>query len=525
MSLDASGRANGVAQRVSSPLTDATGVMVQSFDLTARQDGDFSIVSRKQIAAEDRFTVELATVDTTGKTSLPTRLIHDADTFQPLTTSEVSVTATASRLRVDFNLVGQTTLTRDMLQRDMRLDHGAGPLRDLEPLSIFSPAIAPQWIDSASLGSGQTVTVGMDTRIVHGWITSAKGKILTDFRIDRDIPHNGGSSLPNGPNGEVAALNSGDFVVVWKDAMTIAGEFHGGIVARRYDSTGTPVGIHIPINSADGAASAPQIVALKTGGFLVAWDDYSTDYSAPGQYVVRAREFGPTGHAVGREFTIADDRPGGLDLALGDNGRVLATWQDKLDPTSYDTLARSVLIADEARDFAGVIQGNARANILTGTRHDDIINGQAGHDRLSGKGGRDDLRGGNGNDRLLGGAGNDLLDGGTGRDTLNGGSGDDVLTSGGRHRDIMTGGAGDDVFVFHKTGSRTEAVITDFNVHRDHLAMNGFGLENEYLPPFRQTKAGLLFEVTPRADPDNNYSILLEGVRRSQLDDMSISFF
>lgn len=55
--------------------------------------------------------------------------------------------------------------------------------------------------------------------------------------------------------------------------------------------------------------------------------------------------------------------------------------------------------------------------------------------------------------------------------------------------------------------------------------MNGYGLEGEYSPPFRQTTKGLLFEMTARSQPDNNYWILLEGVKQSQIDEISFSFF
>lgn len=524
--LGANGRAKGDPQPVPSPLSADTGVLVQDFDLTAREDGGFAIATRNQIAKANRFTIEIASVDATGKTTLSPRIVHEAGTFQALSQSHVSLTETGNRLRIDHTLAGPGPLDRSIYERDVGLNHQPVQTRSLIPNSVFSDGMAQDWIDSTTLSSGHTVTVAMDRQMVHGWLASSKGKILKDFRIDRDIPYSSGETYKSSHSGELAALDSGDFVVVWNDTISIGGEIHAGIVARRYDGSATPVGVHIAIDSGrDGAVVDPQVVALDSGGFLVAWNDYSNDFSDNGQYVVRAREFGPTGAAVGREFTIADDRPGGLDLARGANGRVLATWQEKSDNASYDNLARSVLIADQARDFAGVIQGNGRANKLTGTASADIIKGMGGNDRLSGLRGDDDLRGGAGNDLLLGGAGNDILDGGSGRDTLRGGAGDDILVSGGRARDVLIGGPGEDIFIFHKTGKRTEAVITDFDVRKDHLAMNGYGLEGEYSPPFRQTTKGLLFEMTARSQPDNNYWILLEGVKQSQIDEISFSFF
>lgn len=524
--LGADGRADSGPRQISSPLKKDTGILIQSFDLTARDDGGYAIASRNQIAAENRFTVEIASVDAMGKGIAPTRIVHDAAKFQALTQSKVSITETGDRLRVDFSLAGPGALDRSILERDVAPNHASVAGRTLHPKAISQDGIAPEWLDSTTLTSGRTVTVAMDRRVVHGWLESPGGKILKDFRIDRDIPHAGGHAYNSPHSGEIAALDSGDFIVVWEDAISIGRDDHAGIVARRYDASGNAVGTHIAIDSGNsGIVDAPQVVALDSGGFLVAWNDYSDRFSDRGDYVVRAREFGPTGAAVGREFTIADDKPGGLDMARGENGRVLATWQETSDASAWDKLARSVLIADQARDFAGTIQGNGRANTLNGTGSADIMAGMGGNDRQSGKRGADDLRGGAGNDLLLGGAGKDILDGGAGRDTLRGGSGDDILVSGGRARDVLSGGAGEDIFIFHKTGKRTEAIITDFDVDKDHLAMNGFGLENEYFAPFRQTKAGLLFEVTPRTAPDNSYWILMEGVKRAELDDISFSFF
>ena len=67
-----------------------------------------------------------------------------------------------------------------------------------------------------------------------------------------------------------AALNSGNYVVVWSDQN---GDGSGtSIHAQRFDESGAKVGADLVVNStAFESQNSPVVVGLSSGGFAVAW--------------------------------------------------------------------------------------------------------------------------------------------------------------------------------------------------------------------------------------------------------------
>ena len=358
---------------------------------------------------------------------------------------------------------------------------------------------------SATARDGTVASVvtstGMDL-----FLHDVRAKSVSIHHVDfRGLP---GGGFTSGGSPGIAALASGDFVVVWSS--------RNGVEFTRYDTSGLEIGDRMVVDEnvySTSNAYYPELVALDSGGFLIAWAQYRTDSQGGRTTALVAQEFGPTGQKIGKLIEIAEPEeqgPDELKLAVGDNGKILSLVAE------YDEgVTAQILQAANLPDFQGVEQGGRGSQKLVGGRKTDFLDGGAGNDKLIGRKGHDDLRGGNGNDKLNGGVGNDVLMGGDGNDTLIGGRGADVLV-GGEGRNTLKGGGGADVFVFHEGESVTRATIKDFKPGVDRITMTGHGLYNEYRPDMFDTAKG----VTLKASQDNNPTqiiVHLNGVSSDQL--------
>jgi Ca2+-binding RTX toxin-like protein len=253
------------------------------------------------------------------------------------------------------------------------------------------------------------------------------------------------------------------------------------------------------------------VVALRDGGFFVAWHDH-TAARLVGQ------RFSATGAGVGTAITIAN---GGdisqSELGLTDDGRILVTFKRGTDISQVILDPREKIIVGDntsetitSRIDGATVNGNGGNDTLLGQQAADVLNGSAGADLLKGAGGNDVYHvdsggdivseaGGSGVDtvvssfsfslantaRVLGAVenlalgnvaaatsatGNNLSNVITGNNfanTLSGGVGNDTL-NGGIGADVMNGGVGDDRFfvdnavdkVFEAANQGTDTVYT-----------------------------------------------------------------
>jgi hypothetical protein len=123
-------------------------------------------------------------------------------------------------------------------------------------------------------------------------IVSSAGAVLFggNFGVD--------GSLNDQTDVHVAALTGGGFVVVWREANG-DGNFDG-IRARLYNNTATALAPAFTVNTTTaGIQFEPDVAALNDGGFVVVWKD--ADLS-----LLRGQRFDATGHAVGVEFTAGN---------------------------------------------------------------------------------------------------------------------------------------------------------------------------------------------------------------------------
>ncbi|MEO1367266.1 MAG: SdrD B-like domain-containing protein, partial [Acidobacteriota bacterium] len=139
--------------------------------------------------------------------------------------------------------------------------------------------------------------------------------------------------------GEVAALDSGDFLVVWSAPTASSGR---QILGRRVGTDGAPVGADFQI-SQDGASYYPSAAAHREG-FVAVWEQPDTD-------ALTGRFFDFDGQALGSEFdlgTTANYKV--IEPVAGD--RFMVAWRQPNDGSSVGVRGQLV-------DFPGVPVGSA----------------------------------------------------------------------------------------------------------------------------------------------------------------------
>ena len=124
----------------------------------------------------------------------------------------------------------------------------------------------------------------------------------------------------------VAMGGNGAFVVVWED-FGFDG-YDQAVVARRFDSSGTPLAVEFQVNSYTLSSQDRPAVQLEgDGDFVVAWE------SSGGQdgdgFGVFAQRFGSAGVRQGGELQVnveTESSQSEPDLAIGGGGDFLVTW-------------------------------------------------------------------------------------------------------------------------------------------------------------------------------------------------------
>jgi hypothetical protein len=80
--------------------------------------------------------------------------------------------------------------------------------------------------------------------------------------------------------------SAGDFVVAWSSHGQDGSSY--GIIARRFNSTGTALGGELQVNSyATGVQSVPSVGIDGDRDFVVAWRSYGQDGSQNGVFARR----------------------------------------------------------------------------------------------------------------------------------------------------------------------------------------------------------------------------------------------
>jgi len=138
----------------------------------------------------------------------------------------------------------------------------------------------------------------------------------------------------------VAMNSSGDFVVVWQSFYQDG--YAGGIAARIFDSGGTALGADFIVNSETAHTQDLPVVALNAAGeFVVAWVD--SPVSTPGTIDIFARRFDSMGSPLGGDFQVNTFTTGTQiypSVALSDSGSFMIAWGSDVYPGSFPITGR-----------------------------------------------------------------------------------------------------------------------------------------------------------------------------------------
>ncbi len=136
---------------------------------------------------------------------------------------------------------------------------------------------------------------------------------------------------------DVAASADGSFVVVWDSYGQDGSDY--AVVARRFDSGGSPLGNDTVVNIFTTADQDDAAVAwLSNGEFVVLWESYEQDGS---QDTVIGRRLDSVGQPVGTEFTVNTYTTYGQDdpavAALGGGGFAVV-WESAEHAAGYPAI-------------------------------------------------------------------------------------------------------------------------------------------------------------------------------------------
>ena len=151
---------------------------------------------------------------------------------------------------------------------------------------------------------------------------------------------------------KIASDSDGDFVVVW-EAFSADGSA-GGVFARRFNSSGSAVGIDFMVNTfTDQNQTGPVIASQADGDFVIAWESFNQIVS--GGYDIFAKRFNSAGTAQAGEFQVNRYTSDSQDLpaiATDADGDFVVAWNSLHQDSGY------LGIFARRFDSAGVGQAN-----------------------------------------------------------------------------------------------------------------------------------------------------------------------
>ena len=198
--------------------------------------------------------------------------------------------------------------------------------------------------DVAALDDGSFVVVWRDQVSAPATPPNPNGSNILAQRYDAAGAAIGGEFLVNTQatgnqvRPQVGGIDGGGFVVAWSDASGVSDGSFSSVNAQIFNSGGGKVGSELVVNSqAFSTQSFPAIGRLTNGGFVVTWADFVG-------FSVKAQVYTAGGASVGGELTVdtqtgsTQEQPGVAGLS---NGRFVIVWGDN-NTTAGDNSGYSV---------------------------------------------------------------------------------------------------------------------------------------------------------------------------------------
>jgi hypothetical protein len=164
---------------------------------------------------------------------------------------------------------------------------------------------------------------------------SAGTPLTTDFHVNTytmSIQH----------RAQVAAESNGDFVVVWQSFTQAQGGTYT-IFGQRFTSAGAPIGIEFQVQSSTVFYSwQPKIASDSDGDFIVVWESSFGDASFGSVF---ARRFNSSGSPLGIDFmvnTFTPQKQGNPVVAADADGDFVIAWEsfNQIVSSGYDVFAK-----------------------------------------------------------------------------------------------------------------------------------------------------------------------------------------
>jgi hypothetical protein len=140
----------------------------------------------------------------------------------------------------------------------------------------------------------------------------------------------------------VAMDGDGDFVVVWDRWRSTSANWYG-VIGRRYDAVGNPLGgeFQIPtVTTVRGGSRHPEVASDAEGNFVVVWHHGES----AARYDIYARRFDADGNALGAEFVVNASTTGSQKypgVAVESGGDFVVVWESGPGwPESYEVVGR-----------------------------------------------------------------------------------------------------------------------------------------------------------------------------------------
>ena len=207
-------------------------------------------------------------------------------------------------------------------------------------------------VNSTGAGRQTSPAVAMDAEgnvaiLWEGVAPAGAGEAILGQRYDAAGAPQGGEFRASGAPGlesspAVAMDEDGNFVVAWvTSSKDLAGT---GIMAQRFDATGTAVGNEFRVNgTAAGNQRDPVIAMTASGAFTIAWENRDQDGDGIGIFAQRYNAAGaPLGGEIQANLTTAENQ---FDPAIGMDaaGNVRIAWvSDGQDGSGYGVYLRSL---------------------------------------------------------------------------------------------------------------------------------------------------------------------------------------
>jgi len=152
------------------------------------------------------------------------------------------------------------------------------------------------------------------------------GPNFTDeFRVDTYTSSNNTHSTPG-----VGADSTGRFIIAWAGPISGAS---GGVIGQRFDSAGNALGgnfIVMTYTAMSGSASRAAVGTAPNGDFVVAWDMIG-DSSTMNQYDIFARRYASSGAPLGAVFRVnsyTSDKQENAVIAMDSSGNFVVAWDN-----------------------------------------------------------------------------------------------------------------------------------------------------------------------------------------------------